>query len=163
MEILDLYYETQHFWNQSTARGKHPSVSRLDSIIALMSFYHTGIDYAHLSAQLHIKPTALRNAIDRVRSIVNKTLSKRFWENRRHPIAPPFPGLEGVALLVDTSNYEVYHSCDFRATKSTFDAKNRIYALKKEVAVMSTPPYLALFFPAIRDRKCSRLSYIQGG
>jgi hypothetical protein len=50
-----------------------------------------------------------------------------------------------VALLGDSTSLEVYRPGRFEEAKAYWDGKNGIYALKKEVCVMASPPHFAMF------------------
>ena len=60
-----------------------------------------------------------------------------------------------VALAVDSSSQEVYRPKGrFEEAKSYWDAKNHIYALKKQVAVLACEPHYAMFsHPAVIGSK----------
>ena len=86
-------------------------------------------------------------------------LKKRFLEKLPRPQSPYISGLVNVALLVDSSSYEVYRSGDFFHSKLSLDGKHKMYSRKKEVAVMSSAPYYALFLrksetEVVHDFKC---------
>ncbi|KAL6054116.1 Conserved oligomeric Golgi complex subunit 3 [Balamuthia mandrillaris] len=100
--------------------------------------------------------TTVEAAINRIRPILLEVLEDRWWQgNRRRPIPlmdedETLSQYAHIALLVDSTSVEVFRPNNslFEEGKHYFDGKNRIYALKKEVAVMASPPHFALFsFP----------------
>src|ERR1700733_14903890 len=71
-------------------------------------------------------------------------LRKR-WQSKPRP-KPLDSNYPYIALLIDSTSLEVYRPRGrFEEVKTYFDAKNCIYALKKEVAVSASPPHYALF------------------
>ena len=70
-------------------------------------------------------------------------LRKR-WQPKPRP-KPLDSSYPYIGLLVDSTSIEVYRPRGrFEEAKTYFDAKNGIYALKKEVAVSASPPHYAL-------------------
>jgi hypothetical protein len=52
-----------------------------------------------------------------------------------------------IALLADSTSFEVFRPKGrFEEQKHYYDGKNKMYAVKKEVAVMAHAPHYALFF-----------------
>jgi hypothetical protein len=51
-----------------------------------------------------------------------------------------------IGLLADSTSIQIDRPVGrYQEAKSYFDAKNQIYALKKEIVVMTSPPHYALF------------------
>ena len=88
-----------------------------------------------------MKDTTLNKALVHIRPILHKTL-KELWNSNQFlptPAPEPFPF---VALLVDTTTIETYRpTAPFHEAKKYWDQKNRIYGIKKEVAVCVSPHY----------------------
>jgi hypothetical protein len=172
-EILDIWYDMRKHIAAQKRRGPPPKLSNMDAFLATLVLYKTGDDYEKLGRNLKIKPANARHAVERMRPIINNTLKERWWNNKPRPqplSETPFPH---VALLIDSNSQEVYHpKARFEEAKAYWDGKNKIYALKKEVAVMAQPPHYALFsqkgeigsthdFAILKKTYSSYLPYLQ--
>ena len=90
--------------------------------------------------------TTFRDAIDRARKALLPALKEKWWNNLERPKPLNNPNYANIALLIDSTSIEVYRPTGkFQESKRYWDGKNKIYALKKEVAVMATDPHYALF------------------
>jgi len=142
--ITDLYQCSLPFWQESRGRGPMPQTSWLDHIVIIIMMYKLGSTVNDLSVRLQIK--LLEDVITRARPVLNKTLTKRWWENRSRPKPLNNTGFPHAALLIDSTSIQIYKPLgSFNESKIMYDGKNCIYALKKEIAVMASPPYYALF------------------
>lgn len=128
-QLRDLWLGLSKFVTATKKRGPPPSITYLDS----------------LAGSLSVAYTTLRDAVVRIRPLLHSALVERWWEKRRRPVAGEGEDCH-IALLVDSNSQHIYRpkAC-FDEAKILFDAKNCIYAWKKEVAVMAAPPYYALF------------------
>jgi len=143
--ILDIYHTLQPIYSNSRGRGVQPKLSLLDSLFIILILYKNALHLNALAAVLHIRFTTLRDTITRIRPLLTQALEAR-WINKQRPQV-----LEGIlphaAIAVDSTSFEVYRPHGrFEEAKIYFDAKNKIYALKKEVAVKLKPPNYALFY-----------------
>jgi len=143
--IMDIYHTLEPIYISNRGRGTLPKISLLDSLFIILVLYKNAIHLNTLAAMLHIKFTTLRDTISRIRPLLTQALEVR-WNNKQRPQV-----LEGLlphaAIAVDSTSFEVYRPHGrFEEAKIYFDAKNKIYALKKEVAIKLKPPNYALFF-----------------
>jgi hypothetical protein len=148
-EIQDMYRTIQSFEPEFVRRGPKPKICNLDAFIVLLLFYKLGCDQIRLAQLLGIPDSTLMDCINRVRPLVKKSLASRWWNDRKRPQV--LQGEDGndfpyIGLLVDSTSEEVFRPrARFEEAKRYWDGKNKIYALKKEVAVMAAPPHYALF------------------
>ncbi len=146
LSVEDLDHSMKPQWEMLSGRGKKSSISRLDCLTILLTFYKSGVEIDNLAISVNRKATAVRNAINRTRPVLLLTLEERWLKSLPRPVPLAVPGFSDVALLLDSTSFEVYRKlADFQESKILYDGKNRIYALKKEVAVSASPPYFALF------------------
>ncbi len=105
--FFNLAFETESRFHQS--RGPAPKISIRDSVFFLLHLYHSGDTFEMIGASFNIKPTTLKNAIDRVRYLLHDLLKQR-WEKR---IERPKRdsnrgnGLEHLGLLVDATSIHI--------------------------------------------------------
>jgi hypothetical protein len=124
----------------------------MDSLLIILIWYKTGHTFGNIAATMpRMTEKKIQTTVDRMRPLLNQVLRDTWWTTRPRPM--PFLGnrdFQHVALLVDSTSMEVYRPKGrFEEVKPMWDAKNHIYALKKEVAVTANPPHFALFsFPA---------------
>jgi hypothetical protein len=127
-------------------RGKKPAVSTADALLALLILYKTAPKLDELGEKVKYYPTALRNALDRIRPILNTVLQNRWWKDRIRPFPLVDTRFNWIGLLVDVNSQEVFKPKGrFEEAKIYWDQKNYIYALKREVSVTAAPPHFALF------------------
>jgi hypothetical protein len=145
-ELRDLSLSVNALWEANRRRGPRPSLSAFDSLLVLLIAFKTHLDNRRLAAFLHIKVNTLREAINRVRPHLLQALRDRWWKEKSRPEPLNSRNFSHVALLLDSSSFEVNRPrARFEEAKVYWDAKNGIYALKKEVAVAARPPHYALF------------------
>ncbi|KAL6047279.1 Conserved oligomeric Golgi complex subunit 3 [Balamuthia mandrillaris] len=154
--VLDLSRESKPYVLRHRTRGRTPKLSWLDHILLLLLVYCLACTFDDLAGCFRLKQTTVEAAINRIRPILLEVLEDRWWQGNR---CRPIPLMDKdetlsqyahIALLVDSTSVEVFcpNNSRFEEGKHYFDGKNRIYALKKEVAVMASPPHFALFsFP----------------
>jgi hypothetical protein len=88
----------------------------------------------------------MRECLKRTKPILNETLRSRWWADKKRPVPLTETHFPYIALCIDSTSVPVYRpKAPFGESKIYFDGKNEIYALKKEVAVMASPPHYALF------------------
>jgi hypothetical protein len=121
-----------------------------DALLLILSFYHVGLKFKVAAAAFGISATSLKEAVARIRPILHSTFIERPLEQRKCPIPLLTTNYSFIALLVDSMSVEVYRPKGrFEEAKVYWDGKHSIYALKKEVAILSTEPHYALFFQKI--------------
>ncbi|KAL6057928.1 Nuclear pore complex, Nup214/CAN component [Balamuthia mandrillaris] len=153
--VLGLGRELQPFVLRHRARGRTPSLTWLDHALLLLLLYSLACTLDELASRFRLKASTVEGAINRIRPLLLELLQARWWQADRRRPAPlmkedALSPHAHVALLVDSASLEVYRPRTTSAEESKlyYDEKNRIHALKKEVAVMASPPHLALFaFP----------------
>ena len=84
--------------------------------------------------------------MERILPILHASLRTTWWSRRVRPCGTYDEEFPHIVLCVDTISVEVFRPrAEFNEAKAYFDAKNKIYALKKEVAVRAVAPHYALF------------------
>lgn len=145
-EFLLLFFSFEEHIGDHGRRGPPPSIGWMDSFLVLLIFYTTHEDLLKLSSLLDIKSTTLRSTIFRSRPILNAALREKWWEDPIRPVPLEDTNFPFVGGLVDSTSFEVYRpKTHFNEAKFYFDAKNWMYALKKEVVVTAAPPHYAIF------------------
>src|SRR6185369_15166002 len=80
--------------------------------------------------------------IDRVRPILHSALLARWSQLVGRPIADPDRPFPHAALIIDGHSTECFRPRGrYEEVKHYFDGKNRIYALKTEVAIAAHRPH----------------------
>jgi len=146
LEILDIFQDMQQFVPRFSKRGAKPSVSMLDSLIAYMALFKSGSDYIKLGHDFHIAPSTLQAAIDRVHSLLEKTIEHRWISSRIRPDPLLQTNHPYIALAADVVSVKIPHpKMQFDDAMVFYDGKNHKYSLKKECAVRTAPPHYCLF------------------
>ncbi|KAL6068028.1 hypothetical protein QOT17_008509 [Balamuthia mandrillaris] len=126
------------------------------NMLLFLLVYHLACTFDDLAGRFQLKQTTVEAAINRIRPILLEVLEDRWWQGNRHQPIPLIDKDEilsqytHIALLIDSTSVEVFcpNNSWFEEGKHYFNGKNRIYALKKEVVMMASPPHFALFsFP----------------
>ena len=145
-EILNLWHKVEPKIGAHRRRGPRPKVSYLDSMIILLIFYKSALDFDHIAAFINKKSNTIVNAINRIRPLVLEALTESWWSQRRRPVPVPESDYPHIGLLIDSTSLQVFRPKGrFEEAIAYYDGKNKMYALKKEVAVMATEPHFALF------------------
>lgn len=145
-ELEDIWNDCAPFAAQARTRGPKPKISLKDSLVVLLMLYKFNFDYVELGSQIGEAKSTTQNACDRILPILNKALVSRWWTSRKRPERSFCNDFPYIILAVDTNSFPVYRPRGhFSEAKAYWDAKNKIYALKKEVAVRTVPPHYALF------------------
>ena len=88
----------------------------------------------------------MKNAIERLRTILYQTLHELWLSNPVRPNQINGTYFPHIGLLVDSISIQVQRpKARFEEAKIYWDGKNHMYALKKEVAVMASNPHYCLF------------------
>lgn len=119
-----------------------------DSLFILLFVYSTGNTLEHVSKLFNIPSSTVESTIQRTRIDLNTVLKNKFYEiPEKFVIQNDDPRLRKIGLIVDSTSFEINKPTGrFEEARIYFDKKNAIYALKKEVAVLGRPPYIAVFF-----------------
>ena len=127
-------------------RGPKGKIRHLDALFCTLFWYKSGLTYDEVSALFHFKVKTLISAMEIVPPILLKTLRSR-WRVLPRPIPLSGKTFPYIDLLVDTTTMEFYRpKTRFEEAKVYFDGENKIYGLKKEVAVLAQKPHFALSF-----------------
>ena len=123
--------------------GPRPRSSWLDMIVCYLAWAKLGCDYPKLALLLgSISTTWLEDNIKRIRPVLKAALQQKWFvtPQRPRPLSDtPFPH---VALLVDAHTTPCYRpKASFDEAKIYYDAKNKMYGLKTEVAVSAQAPH----------------------
>ena len=145
-EILQLFGICQPFMT-SKKRGPKSTISAMDGLVALLIILKTGKNYETLAKEyLSVSPSVLWNAVDKTIEPLVNSLKSKWWKERPRPTPLRQREIEDAALLIDSTSIEINRpSGKFKDGISFYDEKNHCYAIKKEVAVMSSFPFYALF------------------
>lgn len=145
-EILEIWHTIQPHISRHRKRGPLPKINWEDSLLLLLAFYRTGSEFDKLALCFNKKPGAVRDAINRMKPILNDAMKEKWWDERprvRPLLETNFPY---IGLIGDTTSVEVLKPKGrFEEAKYYWDEHNKIYALKKEVAIMAASPHYALF------------------
>jgi len=145
-EIVALFQDTQPKFIKNRAKGPAPLICNLDALILLLHWLKTGAEFAQVALLSGYGESAVRTAISRAKEAVFEMLEERWWLQRRRPVPLERTPHPYIGLLCDSTSIEVFRPmCRFDEAKVYWDGKNKIYALKKEVCVMASPPHYALF------------------
>lgn len=105
-----------------------------------------GFDYATGAAACALRPGRFADNVDRARRVLLECLRKRWWGTRERPVPLAQTRFPHAGLLVDTQTIEVNKpKARFEEAKAYWDRKNKIYGLKKEVAVRAAAPHYCMF------------------
>ena len=136
---------SQHI-HANRRRRPLPKISYMDGLIIMLTFYKTGLEFDKLAEFVGIRPTTLKNAIERLRPILYQTLHELWLSNPVHPNPINGTHFPHLGLLVDSTSIQVKRpKARFEEAKIYWDGENHMYALKKEVAVMASNPHYCLF------------------
>ncbi len=159
-EVLDIVRTAEKYEQIKRTRGPKPKHGVAESILLLLAYYD------HIAAWFHVKSSTLADTLQRGREYLFPALVERWWKVKIRPrIVPEIPHPE-IALVGDIKSAEVFRpKGHFNEAKTYWDGKNKIYALKKEVAVLRYPPHYAMFsLPSHvggeHDYACHKQEYI---
>ncbi len=148
-EIIGLFQDSQPKFTKLRTRGPSPLINNLDALILLLHWLKTGSDYGQVAVLSGYGEHVVRTAILRAKEALFEMLEERWWIQRRRPLPLERTPHPYIALICDSTSVEVFKPMrQFDEAKVFWDGKNKIYALKKEVCVMASPPHYALFSSA---------------
>jgi len=144
--VRDLVHAAAPHIAQVRRRGPQPRSSWGDAFLCYMSWARFGLDYDIAAQACSIKAGRFEDNCARVRPVLLALLRSRWWAPRRRPTPLADSTWPHVALLVDSNTTQVYRPrAPFQESKRYWDSHNHVYGIKKEVAVMATPPYYCMF------------------
>jgi hypothetical protein len=145
-EFKDLVRRCRGFWHIHRSRGPTPKLSLVDHLLLYDSWLKLGSKLAVHAATFKITMPTCDHALDRIRPVLLDAMKSEWWKTRPRPKPLTQSSHPFIALLVDSTTIEVNQPHASAATPTKyFDGKNWIYGMKKEVAVMATEPYYAMF------------------
>ena len=145
-DIIDLFREMEECGMKCPKKGRKSNISDMDALLAYLVLVKTGMDYETLGSFLKISTSSLIRALDRIGPVLQETLKNRWWNDRKRPVPLTTTNFPYIALCADSTSIEINRpKARFEESKIYYDAKNKIYALKKECAVMASPPHYCLF------------------
>jgi len=145
-EILAFFLDSQPSFAKMQTRGRHPKIDTLDSIILLLHWLRTGLNFKTIATNSGYGETATRSAIMRAKEGLFDHLMEKWWSRLDRPTPLEGTAFPYVAMLCDSTSIEVFRPVGhFSEAKVYFDGKNKYYALKKEVCVSASPPHYAFF------------------
>lgn len=142
-------------------RGRGASLTPHDAVCVLLLVYRTGRCPGALGTEsMPVRATLLNSAVKRVRSHVHTVLMDRHVANLPRPMFRRLPRtlqetdvVSTIALSVDCTPIPIFRPNDrgFEEAKIDYDAHHNMYARKLEVAVLSTPPHVAVMWSKLHD------------
>ena len=146
VDILDLYRDIQEITTKYPKRGRRSSISDMDALISYLTLFKTGMDYDTLASFLKLTTSSLVRALEIIAPKLYEVLKKRWWDDKKRPTPLSTTSFPYIAVCADSNSLEINRPKGrFEEAKNYYDAKNGIYALKKECAVMASPPHFCLF------------------
>lgn len=143
--MTDFVRTAQPYILAERRRGQKPKSTWADALLCYVVWAHFGADYAIAAKAAGMKEGRFEDNVGRARTVLLNTLRSRWWSPRRRPAPVPDSPWPHVALLVDTNTTEVFRPrARFEEAKIYWDGHNKIYGIKKEVAVMACAPYYCL-------------------
>eukprot|EP01119_Soliformovum_irregulare_P024854 TRINITY_DN9020_c0_g1_i4.p1 TRINITY_DN9020_c0_g1~~TRINITY_DN9020_c0_g1_i4.p1 ORF type:complete len:322 (+),score=43.42 TRINITY_DN9020_c0_g1_i4:142-1107(+) len=144
---LDIWTDASpHVAELEASTGRKGGMHLLDAILALILLFHPAPSLDELGTRVGRKKTALATGLEKARLILRRTLEIRWWTQRRRPEEGEWDGYPGIALLVDSTSFQVYRPVGkFQEAKQMWDGKNCIYARKFQVAVQANKHHYAMF------------------
>ena len=146
LDIVDLFQEMEECGINCPRRGRKSNISDMDALLAYLVLFKTGMDYETLATFFKITTSSLIRALERITPILFETLKNRWWNDMKRPVPLSASNFPYIALCADSTSIEINRPKGrFGESKHYYDAKNGIYALKKECAMMASPPHFCLF------------------
>jgi len=147
-ELLDMVRASQEWAQRFRSRGPRPKIGVADGWLLTLILFKSARDYQDIASQYRLSESTLHETINRMRPIIFHTLEQRWWTIRKRPQPLENTSYAHIGLICDSTSVQVFRPRGtFAEAKRYFDGKNWIYALKKECAVMASPPHYCLFSP----------------
>jgi hypothetical protein len=145
-DLIDLVQHMQPFVVAASHRGPKPKSPPVDALICYLTWAKVGKEFDVLAKLVGMKPGRFEDNVNRIRPILNASLKERWWSSRARPTFRDQSAFPHCALIIDSHTTQCFRpKCSFNEAKIYWDGKNKIYGLKTEVAVSSTPPHYCLF------------------
>jgi hypothetical protein len=136
----------EEFGMKLPKKGCKSNISDMGAFLAYLILAKRGMGYDTLATFLKMTTSSLIRALERVTPVLYEILKSRWWNDRKRPTPLIQSNFRYIALCADSTSIEINRPKGrFEEVKNYYDAKNKIYALKKECAVMASPPYYCLF------------------
>ncbi|OAF64341.1 hypothetical protein A3Q56_07944 [Intoshia linei] len=144
-EIIILHHGIEGIMNQTGKRKRSLKMCSLDSVIIFFLLLKHGHEFKLIAKIFGFTTNLIQKSIDRMRSPFYQYLSQKWW-NYRKPLIAMEVNYPYLSLAINSTSLKVFrpHGIESNA-KKMYDSKNKINAIKKEVAVMTTPLHYALF------------------
>ena len=138
LKIIDLFRETEENGIKCPKKARKSTISDMDALLVYLVLIKSGMDYEKLATFLKMTAFSLIRALERISPILYETLKDRWWNERKRPVTLTATNFPYIPLCADSTSIEVNHPKGrYDESKTYFDAKNKIYALKKECVVMA--------------------------
>ena len=144
-EFEELFYEFDPFFSNRRKSGPKKTISCLDAFFILLLFYKTGLDFFTLSNMLKLPSSKVQRAIKKARKSFNEMIVPKWDPKKFQHKSNKNDILPEVALIIDSTTIEINRPGSYNERKPYFDGKNWIHGLKKQVVIMSVPPFFVLF------------------
>ena len=106
-ELLDLWREIVTHGILCKKRGRKPTVTDMDALIAYLVQMKTGMDLDTLATLLKVHPSSLNRALEKIAPILFQVLKDRWWNNRIRPIPLEGKNFPYIALCADSTSIEI--------------------------------------------------------
>ena len=131
-KLVCLYRQLVPFIHQYRRRGPLPKITFSDSLLILLIFYKTSLEFDELAAFIGYKSSTLQTSINRMRPILLDYLQNEWLVTPRRPQPLHDTHFPYVSLLVDSTSIEVFRPrTHFDQATVYWNGKNKIYAFKK--------------------------------
>jgi len=152
-EFDELFQAVDAEYGLRIARGAKPKHSMRGSLVVYLLLLTTRNKLRTLSFIASVAESTLQGMLRRARESLFAVLQRRWERAARSPAylpkqplgSPPF--LRNVGLIVDSVPVQIGRpkALSFEEAKAFWSAKHKMYAMKYEVSIRSTPPYIAVF------------------
>ncbi len=126
-------------------RGPMPKSSLSDALLCYLVYFHIDADQPTLAKTLGIGPAQFTGNLERVRAILNAALNEKWPRMAPNPLEDDGRPMYEIGLLIDTSTVESFRPKGrFGEVKHYFNAHEKVYGLKFEIAVTSARPHVCI-------------------
>lgn len=145
-EVRTIVQNLQPYIAAARRRGPEPKSSWADAVLCYLVLMKHGFDFATGATVCALKPGRYADNVHRARGVLLECLRERWWRTRERPTPLVQTRFPHAGLLVDTQTVECFRpKARFEEAKAYWDGKNKIYGLKKEVAVRAAAPHYCMF------------------
>jgi len=137
-------------WAKQGGRGRNTKISHMDHELLYKMFVRSGDDpdkiSGHLRGIVNWNAQLIRDALIRVRPVLEGALKEEWWSDRIRPTPLTETSYPYIGLLFDETPCPCYRPLGtFNEAKQYWDSHYPAYCLKAEVAVRAHAPHYALF------------------